>query len=188
MKIFVSGGCKNGKSFYAQHLAKDAACSAGVSIPLYYVATMRPADCEDEARIKRHIDERAGWGFITIEQHNKIEEIIDKCDNDGSFLLDSLTALLADEMFSPDGSVDELGVQRVIDGVEKVLTKVNTIVVVSDYIYSDAIIYDPLTENYRKGLAAIDKAAAKMCDVVLEVSFAKVIVHKGAELFTLGDL
>ena len=42
MKIFISGGCKNGKSYFAQSLAK-ATCR-GVGGPLYYIATMIPCD------------------------------------------------------------------------------------------------------------------------------------------------
>ena len=34
MSTFISGGCKNGKSFYAQRIAKAA------GTPLYYVATI----------------------------------------------------------------------------------------------------------------------------------------------------
>ena len=54
MSVFISGGCKNGKSFYAQRIAKAGGA------PLYYIATMIPHDEEDLARIRRHRDERAG--------------------------------------------------------------------------------------------------------------------------------
>ena len=39
MNVFISGGCKNGKSFYAQCLARRQADEAGS--PLYYIATKR---------------------------------------------------------------------------------------------------------------------------------------------------
>ena len=179
MKVFVSGGCKNGKSFYAQRLAKAASEMDSGSSSLYYVATMRPVDSEDDERILRHREERDGWGFITVEQPSFIEEVLEKCDLGGSFLLDSLTALLACEMFPADGSVDERAAERVIEGLSRVLSEVDNIVVVSDYLYSDAIIFDSVTELYRKSLAEIDRVAARLCDVVLEVSFAGVTVHKG---------
>ena len=56
MNVFISGGCKNGKSYYAQEVARDMANEKNV--PLYYLATMIPVDDEDRARIKRHV--RAG--------------------------------------------------------------------------------------------------------------------------------
>lgn len=49
MNIFISGGCKNGKSYHAQELARDMAREN--SLPLYYLATMIPTDEEDRARI-----------------------------------------------------------------------------------------------------------------------------------------
>ncbi|MBQ2846082.1 MAG: bifunctional adenosylcobinamide kinase/adenosylcobinamide-phosphate guanylyltransferase, partial [Firmicutes bacterium] len=94
MNIFISGGCKNGKSYYAQRGAKEMAGSLGV--PLYYIATMIPHDDEDRARIKRHLSERDGWGFETIEQGLSLTEILhnEAIDKNGVFLMDSVTALL----------------------------------------------------------------------------------------------
>ena len=176
MRIFISGGCKNGKSFYAQRLAK----LQGENAPLYYVATMRPVDAEDGERIRRHRGEREGWGFITVEQPRDISEIAVKCDQDGSLLLDSVTALLANEMFSPGEEVDRSAAEKIANEIDGLLNKFKNIVIVSDTIYSDAMVYEQLTEEYRMALARIDRTAAMRCDAVLEVSFSNVIMHKGA--------
>ena len=179
MKIFISGGCKNGKSYYAQHLAKAQQADS-----LYYIATMKSVDSEDDERIMRHRKERDGWGFTTLEQPVDIENILQKCDRYGSFLLDSLTALLANEMFlPPDWKLNEKAAEKIICGLSQILDNIGNIVIVSDYIYSDAYIYDELTEKYRKSLAEIDRAAAKACDVVLEIAYTSAIVHKGREVF-----
>ena len=63
MKIWITGGAGSGKSSLAQELA--ATLAAGE--PHYYVATMVPRDDEDRRRISRHIEDRAGMGFRTIE-------------------------------------------------------------------------------------------------------------------------
>lgn len=177
MKVFISGGCKNGKSYYAQRLAKEQQKKE-----LYYVATMRPGDEEDIERIRRHIREREGWGFTTVEQYEDVDQILQVCDQQGSFLLDSVTALLANEMFKGEEVNDAAG-DKICWDLLKVMEGIEDIVIVSDYIYSDSIVYDPLTEQYRRALAQIDKAAAAGCDVVLEVVYSNVIVHKGGELF-----
>ena len=182
MKIFISGGCKNGKSQYAQHLAKSQRVCPGTA-SLYYIATMKSVDAEDEERILRHRRERDNQGFTTVEQPVDIEKILEKCDHHASFLLDSLTALLANEMFPPGGSVNEYAAEKTADGLLRIVGSVKDIVIVSDYIYSDALVYDPLTEKYRKSLAQIDQAVAKNCDVILEIAYANVIVHKGKERF-----
>lgn len=187
MNVFISGGCKNGKSMYAQTIARDMSCQQ--RIELYYLATMRPVDEEDLARIARHIKEREGWGFTTVEQSQNICQCLninlESEDSDsgganpkGVFLLDSVTALLSNEMFKMDGSIDYEAPARVADELKKFAELTGNTVFVSDYIYGDAADYDPVTEAYRRGLAQIDRILAKNCDRVIEVSFGNVIEYK----------
>ena len=184
MRIFISGGCKNGKSYFAQKLAVALAeFESEYTVPLYYIATMTPVDAEDHKRIDRHRRERDGWGFITVEQAERIEGILQTCDTEGAFLVDSLTALLANEMFPPDGPFDNAANDRVAAGLSKVLSSVGRLVIVSDFLYGDAAVYGLTTELFRKSLAQIDRIAAEVCDVVLEVTFSGIIVHKGREVF-----
>jgi adenosylcobinamide kinase/adenosylcobinamide-phosphate guanylyltransferase len=186
MKIFISGGCKNGKSYYAQYLAQAQSAPQQAerqANSLCYIATMKPVDPEDNERITRHRRDREGWGFSTVEQPADIEKILDKCDHNSSFLLDSLTALLANEMFLPDGSVNEHAAAKIIRGLLRVTNAIKNIIIVSDFIYSDAQVYDSLTERYRVSLAKIDRATAENCDVVLEIAFTNVIIHKGKDIF-----
>jgi adenosylcobinamide kinase/adenosylcobinamide-phosphate guanylyltransferase len=178
MQIFISGGCKNGKSTHAQRIAQRQCTGAN---PLYYIATMSASDHEDVARIARHQSEREGWGFTTLEQPRTIENILEKCDPNGSFLLDSLTALLANEMFSLSGDVDDHACTRISTGLTRILHEIRDIVIVSDYLYSDAQIYDPLTERYRKSLATLDRLVAKHCAVVLEATYTQLTFHKGGD-------
>ena len=187
MNIFISGGCKNGKSMHAQRLAKEMAEKGGK--PLYYVATMIPRDEEDRARIRRHIADREGWGFQTLECGTEILSLLDRpeVDADGVFLFDSVTALLSNEMFREDGSVDRRAPERVRQDLAEFARRTGSTVFVSDYIYSDARTFDELTEAYRRGLAACDRELAKVCDQVLEVSFSMVRVWKGPELAEGSD-
>lgn len=172
MSTFISGGCKNGKSFYAQRIAKDS------GTPLYYIATMIPHDAEDDARILRHISERDGWGFETLECGTDILSCLDRADPKGSFLLDSVTALLSNEMFAPDGFHPEAAEKIAVELCEFAKRAPNT-VFVSDFIYSDAALYDDWTETYRRGLAHIDHALANACDRVIEVVNGQIICYKG---------
>ena len=180
MHIYISGGCKNGKSHYAQRLAK------ALGRPLYYLATMIPVDAEDEARIERHIADRLGWGFETIECGRNILTALDAADPSGSFLLDSVTALLANEMFAPAG-FDSDAPGRVAAELELFLQRTAHAVLVSDYIFGDAALYDDMTEAYIAGLAHIDRKLAAASDMLLEVSAGRVICHKG-DLAVLGDM
>ena len=172
MSTYISGGCKNGKSYYAQRIAQAA------GRPLYYIATMIPHDGEDRARIKRHRNERAGWGFKTLEQGRDITACLDRADPRGSFLLDSVTALLSNEMFAPEG-INHGAHLKIADGLIEFVRRAPNTVLVSDFIFSDALLYDPLTEEYRRALAHIDRRMAACCDNVLEIVGGQVIVHKG---------
>lgn len=176
MKIFISGGCKNGKSTFAQKLAKKLAADGR---PLYYVATMDPHDDEDVARIARHLREREGWGFETVEQPTDLCAVLERTDPKGSYLFDSVTALVANEMFRADGSFDKNAGERVSKDILKFLNSVEHAVLVSDYIYSDAALYDEMVEDYRRALALCDRTAAKASDKVFEVTAAQIICHKG---------
>ena len=180
MKIFISGGCKNGKSAYAQLLALKMRKPGA---PMYYLATMIPADGEDEARIARHRHERGGYGFETVEAGRDVFAAIKKCDKQGAFLLDSATALLANEMFLPDGRTVPDAYIKVAHDIAEVLEMTGDIIIVSDFIYSDANIYDSLTESYRRGLAYIDRQTARACDVVLEACGGACTVHKGGDIY-----
>jgi len=178
MRIFITGGCKTGKSSLAQKLAVEM-CPKGS--PLYYVATMIPADNEDNARISRHRMERAGLEFETIEAPYELSSILDKCDTKGFYVFDSVTALLANEMFKEDGSVIEDAYIKVAGKLDKLLAGINNTAVVSDYIHSDACIYDNITEAYRYGLAYIHRSLAKTCGAVVEACYGNFIIHKGPD-------
>jgi len=173
MSVYISGGCKNGKSFYAQRIAQ------AMGTPLYYLATMIPHDDEDRARIKRHIAERDGWGFETIECGTDILSALDNADENGAFLLDSVTALLSNEMFTETGDFDPDSPKRVAEALLEFVRRAPNIVMVSDFIFSDAALYDSYVEAYREGLAYIDRTLAKECDHVIEVVNGTIIMHKG---------
>lgn len=177
MNVFISGGCKNGKSLFAQRITKEMAQEHGKK--LYYVATMIPTDDEDQARIARHIDERDGWGYETLEQGRDICQCLTEgVDTDGVFLLDSVTALLSNEMFLPDGRCNFEAGKKVAEELLAFAAQTGCTVFVSDYIYSDARILDPYTENYREALAYVDKALARVCDQVVEVAYGHTYYYK----------
>ena len=176
MIVFVSGGAKNGKSGFAQNLAVKLADGG----KRYYVATMIPVDEEDRERIRRHVADRAGLGFETIECGGDILSCLNY-DKNGSFLLDSVTALLQNVMFPIEKNyeMDLQAAETCAQDVVRFAKSVANAVIVSDYIYSDARRYDESTECYRRCLANIDRLLAQVSDTVIEVSAGQLIFHKG---------
>ena len=176
MTVFVSGGAKNGKSGFAQNLAVKLAGDG----KRYYVATMIPVDEEDRERIRKHVADREGLGFETIECGADILSCL-QYDTNGSFLLDSVTALLQNSMFPPEKNyeMDENAAEKCAEDVMFFAQSVANAGIVSDYIYSDAQRYDESTECYRRCLAKIDRLLAQVSDTVIEVSAGQLIFHKG---------
>ena len=102
MRILLLGGSKSGKSMMGQHMARRLSAGA----PMYYWATLEPRDGEDRAIVRRHLAERDGWGFETIEQGRQLPQALEWVSPAGTVLFDSITACLACQMFSapePDG-------------------------------------------------------------------------------------
>jgi len=180
--ILISGGCKNGKSYYAQRRAKEM--SEKEKLPLYYLATMDPHDDEDEKRIMRHRNDRKGWGFTTIECSSDICSILSdpRVDAGGVFLLDSVTALMANEMFPPDTAYDKMSCAA---GCEKALRELcdfaassANVIFVSDSICCDALYYEELSEMYIKSLSEAEASIAGLCDEVIEVTFGNICRYR----------
>ena len=71
--IFVSGGCRSGKSSYAEDLALN------LDGPHHYLATAQAFDDEMEDRILRHKKMRWGKGWLSYEEslnpETKIKDI-----------------------------------------------------------------------------------------------------------------
>lgn len=177
MIVYISGGCKNGKSGIAEKIAYSLKEN---NKPFYYIATMCPTDEEDEKRIKKHREDRKNLFFETIEIQQNIKDLENICDLKGTFLIDSVTALLANEMFL-NGNVINDAYKKVCDDLLYIICKMKNVVMVSDYIFSDSMKYDYITNQYKKGLAFIDKNCVKKSDILIEICYNNIIFHKGKE-------
>ena len=172
------------------------------SRPVYF-ATMIPHDSEDLERIEKHRADRKNLGFETIECGKNLSETIENMESGRVVLFDSLTALVANELFDEDvmqgngsanlGQTDENPVipnstfvipnlfrnlsqcsSRITEKIRADLTalieKSESVISVSDAIFSDGKIYGETTELYRKILAETENFIAKKSDKVVEMS------------------
>ncbi|WP_022773194.1 bifunctional adenosylcobinamide kinase/adenosylcobinamide-phosphate guanylyltransferase [Butyrivibrio sp. AE2015] len=179
MLVLITGGCKNGKSSKAETIAFEL--SKGEN--LYYLATMIASDNEDKERIKKHIDSRKDMPFFTIEKGRNIDAVIEKIPENATVLLDSLTALLSNEMFktSDDGRfvIFKEAAGKVLKDIEALNDRVLNLVIVSDYIQSDAAMYDEYTQLYRNGLAFLEERLCGLSDKAIEIAAGKEMLIKG---------
>ena len=175
MTVFISGGAKNGKST----LAQDVTVALSKGGKRYYVATMISTGAEDDERIRRHIADRDGLGFETVEC---FRDILSIADPEGTYLVDSVTALIQNALFPVEKNyeMDLAAARQCAEDLAAFASSVKNVVFVSDYIYSDAQRYDETTEAYRQCLAEADRRLAKICDTVVEVAAGQRILYKGA--------
>ena len=88
----ILGPNNSGKSLYAENLATQNKNS-----PLIYLATMIPQTEENNQRIKKHIRQRDGKGFLTIEEPWNIHTL--DIPHDSVVLLEDASNLLANGIF-----------------------------------------------------------------------------------------
>lgn len=176
MRALFIGGGKSGKSTAAQKLA--AALADGG--PLYYWATMTPHDGEDEERIQRHRDDRAGMGFTTVERSFSLPDGLTAIAPAGTVLFDSVTACLSEQMFPYGGEMDERAGERVLAELLTVSLYPAHFIAVCDDIWRGGEDYRDGTEVYVRALARICRGLAAEFDAVCEMAGGLPRMWKGA--------
>lgn len=97
----VTGGSRSGKSGYAEKLAKDT------GEKVLYIATAIPFDDEMQVRIKMHKESRPDY-WDTYEGFKDLNEVVlAKGDKYNAILLDCVTVLITNIMFSSEGFHEE---------------------------------------------------------------------------------
>lgn len=185
MITLVTGGSGSGKSAYAEDVAVSAE-----GTEKYYIATMQIYDAEGERKVERHRKLRAGKGFTTIESPWNVGQVvfptfteaktvcidcgepepIQKKPEQKTALLECMSNLVANEMFSTDGMREEDAVvTKVVQDIELLAAKLDHLVIVTNNVFEDGIPYDAGTMAYLRALGRINAALAKRADRVVEV-------------------
>ena len=157
MFTLIIGGAASGKSEYAEALVMAQ------PEPRLYIATMQPYDDECVARISRHRAMRAQKGFTTVERYTSLAGAA--LPVGGSALLEDLSNLLANELYSPEGR----GAGQVMAGIEAVLDLSANLTVVTNEVFSGGAAYSEETLRFLQELAGLNRALAARADNVIEV-------------------
>ena len=202
MITLVTGGSGSGKSAYAESLLSSC---EGIK---YYIATMQIYDAEGEKKVERHRKLRAGKGFLTIESPMNVGKIQFACEGESeqvqqesgmhateleqmqrrqegnsekkSALLECMSNLIANEMFTKDGikSAEEV-VGKIVSEMQLLSQKLDNLVIVTNNVFEDGVIYDAGTMEYLKALGRINAAIAHLADRVAEVVVGIPVELKG---------
>lgn len=175
MMVLVIGGSGSGKSAYAEELACTLAEREDTA--KYYLAAMQIYDEEGAQKAERHRALRKGKGFLTIEQPVRIEEALDKMETGKkTVLLECISNLTANEMFSGTQTFNETRVRKMEEtvelirqGIAQIRRETTHLIVVSNNVFEDGVIYDQSTTNYLYAMGKINRQLAAWADRVVEV-------------------
>ncbi|MCL1912880.1 MAG: bifunctional adenosylcobinamide kinase/adenosylcobinamide-phosphate guanylyltransferase [Eubacteriaceae bacterium] len=176
MVFLLIGGSKSGKSLLAQYIARDLA--ADQNGQLYYFATMTPLDDEDRRRVEEHKKIREGWGFATIEEPFDLLKHSNNFNHSDTILLDSLTAYVQNILFSDNDEVNIIGKEDLPLHVKALAKEAGNLIIVSDYIFSDAESFTYEVNRYKELLGYLNIVIAEFADCVIECVSTNVKIHK----------
>lgn len=175
MFAVVTGGSGSGKSAYAEKMIADSGIGKR-----YYIATMKCTDEESKKRIARHRSMRADKHFETIECPENLCGV--QIERGSAVLLECMSNLVANEIFTKDGMRDSGDVKRrILSGIGKLADQSALLVVVTNEVFSDGCRYDSMTEEYLSCLGEVNKEMAGMAHQVTEVVYSIPVMQKRGE-------
>lgn len=168
--VLVIGGSGSGKSSYAEETAVSLS-EKGNSMKKYYLATMQICDEEGQSKVMRHRRLRSGKGFFTIEQPVNIHKVTAKMAlGEKTVLLECISNLTANEMFSDEKMLEkEQVVEKIIKEIRMLKKETTHLIVVSNNVFEDGIVYDKETMEYIEVMGKINQELADMAEQVVEV-------------------
>ncbi|WML39308.1 bifunctional adenosylcobinamide kinase/adenosylcobinamide-phosphate guanylyltransferase [Neobacillus sp. OS1-2] len=180
--IFITGGVRSGKSKMAEKLAIEMAGKNGGR--LTYLATGVPSDQEMQQRIDRHKGDRSAGDYCwqTIEQPVQIGTLSDSVVESDIILVDCVTTLLNNELFSTQRRWDESFFTSVKDsiitGILSLKRRAGAIIVVSNEVLNEPLIGTDLVFLYGRLLGQIHQTLVNEADRALLVETGIPIVMK----------
>lgn len=171
--ILITGGSKCGRSQFAEKFFDS------FDGKKYYIAAMQPFGSEALAAIERHRAMRDGKGFETIERYTDISGV--DIQNGSGVLLECAANLCANEMFPPDGSIND-PTEKIFDGIKIIAKKTALLVVVTSDVSRDDGSYEPSTIGYIRAVGRLNALLARLADSVFECVYGIPVCLKGEAL------
>jgi adenosylcobinamide kinase / adenosylcobinamide-phosphate guanylyltransferase len=181
--IFITGGVRSGKSSFAERKAIEIVKKSGGQ--LNYLATGVPSDLEMKERIEKHqLDRNSGsYRWKTYEQSVRIGKLADDFNGKDIILLDCVTTLLNNELFSSKQNWDERFLEAVkeniIKGITSIKNRAGSMIVVSNEVLNEPLLGNEMVFTYGRLLGQIHQYLVKEADQVFLVEAGIPIGMKG---------
>lgn len=167
MLTLIIGKNDSGKSAYAESLV----CRVGGA--RYYIATMIPYGEEGTARVNKHLRQREGMGFTTLELPYAIGSAA--VPPDAAVLLEDVSNLLSNSIFGRGGTAAEVFTDIAA------LHECCRILVAVTIGGLDASSYEGETRGYIESLNALNTALFGLADTVVEMKDGIPQLKKGED-------
>ncbi len=166
--ILATGGCRSGKSMYAQTRAENLRGSR------LYIATSPAVDPEMDERIARHKRQRQGRGWQTLEEELNLEEAVAATFATEILLIDCLTLWVNNVLFSRSShgmeTTEEYMAKRSALLADTCKTHPGTVFAVTNEVGSGIVPESAETRLYRDLVGRCNQCLAAAADEVVLVS------------------
>lgn len=181
--VFITGGVRSGKSSYAERKAIQIVEDQGGQ--LHYIATGEISDEEMKNRIAIHRRERShsNYNWRTWEQPLNLKGISSFFKKEDVILVDCLTTLLNNELFSQhvdwEDERDLVKIKgRVLEGIFEISKNAKTLIVVSNEVVFEPI-HSSLVYTYGKLLGELHQVLVEHSNQAYLVEVGIPILKKG---------
>ena len=192
--VLITGGSGSGKSAFAENLVLKQPAENR-----YYLATMQVYGSEGRERVMRHRQLRHGKGFETLEYPTDVADCIGKIHQptDAVVLLECMSNLVANEMFTETGTIQqELVIRKITQHLRKLFDAACHVIVVTNNVFEDGKCnpyinglrgfaayenYAPETIAYIEALGQINIWLAEQADTVYEVMAGQAVCWKAED-------
>lgn len=175
--ILVTGGCRSGKSSYAQRRAEGLAGSR------VFLATCPEVDEEMAQRIQRHRQQRDSAIWQTIEEPLAVADAISKAKEYDTILVDCLTLWVSNLMFqnqSQEAAIDEDQVAaKSVELMEAAKAHPGTVIFVTNEVGLGIVPDNPLARQYRDLIGRCNQTVGRAADEVVFMCCGLPLTVKG---------
>ena len=160
----IMGPNGSGKSLFAEQQAVESGDNR------IYIATMVPQNEENHKRIEKHINQRSGKNFLTIEVPADLDKITVPADS--VVLLEAASNLLGNEIFTKQQNCE-----KVLSDILSLAQCCSKLIIVTiSGLTADG--FDSETANYINQLNRLNSQLAEKADIVVEIIDGKPVKIK----------
>lgn len=165
MITYIYGGVSSGKSEYAEEL---------ISMEFnkkIYLATMENTGEYAGKRVEKHLLQREGKGFFTIEEPRHIKDL--NIDEDDNILLEDLTNLLSNNLFNEAGLKNNFKeiTEEIFSDIITLKDKCNSVFIVGNDIFSTERNQSKELDIFIDCLYSLHTKIIEVADRVIEVVY-----------------